>query len=139
MGDWGSNPGRVIPTTQKMLLDTALLNTQHYKVCNKSKGQSRTHPRLILVAIDKENPQLELPILLKYVIYSYNIYHHHHQVRLLARISLTVCFHSSLSSIAPASSPDYILCLHKAVVCKFLWIYQHWHTHVEGSIKECHL
>ncbi len=30
-------PGRVIPKTQKMLLDAALLNTQHYKVKIKSK------------------------------------------------------------------------------------------------------
>ena len=32
LGDWGSNPGRVIPKTQKMVLDAALLNTQHHKV-----------------------------------------------------------------------------------------------------------
>ena len=32
LGDWGSIPGRVIPKTQKMVLDTSLLNTQHYKV-----------------------------------------------------------------------------------------------------------
>ena len=36
-GDWGSIPGRVIPKTQKMLLDSALLNTQHYKVRIKGK------------------------------------------------------------------------------------------------------
>ena len=29
-GDQGSIPGRVIPKTQKMALDAALLNTQHY-------------------------------------------------------------------------------------------------------------
>ena len=34
--DWGSIPGWVIPKTQKMVLDVALLNTQHYKV--KIKG-----------------------------------------------------------------------------------------------------
>ena len=28
----GSSPGRVIPKTQKKVLDAALLNTQHYKV-----------------------------------------------------------------------------------------------------------
>ena len=27
-GNWGSFPGQVIPKTQKMVLDTALLNTQ---------------------------------------------------------------------------------------------------------------
>ena len=36
-GDWGSIPGRVIPKTQKMLLDAALLNTQHYKIRIKGK------------------------------------------------------------------------------------------------------
>ena len=41
-GDLGSIPGRVIPKTQKMVLDASLLNTQHYKVRIKGKvGQSR--------------------------------------------------------------------------------------------------
>ena len=31
-GDWGSIPGKVIPKTQKMVLDASLLNTQYYKV-----------------------------------------------------------------------------------------------------------
>ena len=38
-GDRGSIPGRVVPTTQKMVLDAALLNTQHYKVRIKGKVQ----------------------------------------------------------------------------------------------------
>ena len=33
----GSIPGRVIPKTQKMVLDVSLLNTQHYKVWIKGK------------------------------------------------------------------------------------------------------
>ena len=36
-GDLGSIPGRVIPKTLKMVLDTFLLNTQHYKVHIKGK------------------------------------------------------------------------------------------------------
>ena len=41
-GDGGSIPGRVIPKTQKMLLDPSLLNTQHYKLKVKGKvEQSR--------------------------------------------------------------------------------------------------
>ena len=36
-GDLGSIPGRVIPKTLKMELDTTLLNTQHYKVLFKGK------------------------------------------------------------------------------------------------------
>ena len=37
LGDWGSILGQVIPKTQKMVLDTSLLNTQHYKVQIKGK------------------------------------------------------------------------------------------------------
>ena len=41
-GDRGSILGQVIPKTQKMVLDAALLNTQHFKVCIKGKmEQSR--------------------------------------------------------------------------------------------------
>ena len=34
LGDRGSISGRIIPKTQKMVLDAALLNTQHYKYCS---------------------------------------------------------------------------------------------------------
>ena len=41
-GDLGSIPGRVIPKTQKMVLDASLHNTQYYKVRIKGKvEQSR--------------------------------------------------------------------------------------------------
>ena len=41
-GDLGSIPGRVIPKTLKMVLDTSLLNTPKYKVHIKGKvEQSR--------------------------------------------------------------------------------------------------
>ena len=36
-GDQGSIPGRIIPKTQKMVLDASLLFTQHYKV--RIKGE----------------------------------------------------------------------------------------------------
>ena len=36
-GDWGSVLGWVIPKTQKMVLDAALLNTQHHNVRIKGK------------------------------------------------------------------------------------------------------
>ena len=47
-GDRDSIPGRVIPKTQKMVLDAALLNTQHYKVeikgkVEQSKERSNDH------------------------------------------------------------------------------------------------
>ena len=35
--DWDSNPGRVIPKTQKMVLDASLLKTQSYEVRIKGK------------------------------------------------------------------------------------------------------
>ena len=37
LGDLGSITGRVIPKTQKMVLDATMLNTQHYKVRIKGK------------------------------------------------------------------------------------------------------
>ena len=41
-GDLGSIPGQIIPKTQKMVLDAALLNTQPYKLRIKGKvEQSR--------------------------------------------------------------------------------------------------
>ena len=50
--------GRVIPKTQKMVLDTALLNTQHYKVrikgkVEQSRERSSAPPHLGVVAIEK--------------------------------------------------------------------------------------
>ena len=40
--DQGAIPGRISPKTQKMVLDSTLLNTQHYKVRIKGKvEQSR--------------------------------------------------------------------------------------------------
>ena len=40
--EMGSVPGRIIPKTKKIVLDTSLLNTQHYKVRIKGKvEQSR--------------------------------------------------------------------------------------------------
>ena len=57
-GDLGSIPGRVIPKTLKMVLDTTLLNTQHYKVRFKGKVEqswewSSALPYTLVVAIEK--------------------------------------------------------------------------------------
>ena len=58
-GDLGSIPGRVIPKTQKMVLDATLLNTQHYKVriegkVELSREMSSAPPlNLGVVAIEK--------------------------------------------------------------------------------------
>ena len=46
-GDPGSIPGRVIPKTQKMVLDSSLLNIQHYKARikgNVGKYRERISP-----------------------------------------------------------------------------------------------
>ena len=48
-GDLGSILGRVIPKTQKMVLDASLLNTQQFKVgikgkVNQSSGRSSALP-----------------------------------------------------------------------------------------------
>ena len=46
--DLSSIPGQVIPKTLKMVLDTSLLNTQHYKVRIKGKvEQSRKRSRAL--------------------------------------------------------------------------------------------
>ena len=71
-GDRGSIPDRVLPKTQKLVLDAVLLNTQHYKVRIKGKmEQSRewgsTLLHLGVVAIEKGafwSPLLYLPRLI---------------------------------------------------------------------------
>ena len=57
-GDWRSILGRVIPETLKMVLDTPLLKTQHYKVRFKGKveqSRERSSPpqHFGVVAIEK--------------------------------------------------------------------------------------
>ena len=57
-GDQGSIPRRVIPKTQKIVLNAALLNTQHYKVRIKGKltnsGNGVAPPlHLVVVTIEK--------------------------------------------------------------------------------------
>ena len=52
LGDLGSVPGRVIPKTQKMLLDATLLNPQLYKVRIKGKvEQSRERSSALLYTL----------------------------------------------------------------------------------------
>ena len=43
-GDLCSILGRIIPKTQEMVLDTALINTQHYKVRIKSNMEPSPTP-----------------------------------------------------------------------------------------------
>ena len=54
-GDLGSVPGRVIPKTLKMVLDTPLLNTQRYKVRIEGKvEQSRERSSALPLHFDVE-------------------------------------------------------------------------------------
>ena len=51
-GDEGVIPGRVIPKTQKIVLDAALLNSLHYKVRIKGKvEQSREWSSALLYTL----------------------------------------------------------------------------------------
>ena len=57
-GDLDSIPGRVIPKTLKIVLDTSLLNTQRYKIRIKGKVElsmerTSTPPSSRVVAIEK--------------------------------------------------------------------------------------
>ena len=57
-GDLGSIPGRVIPKTFKMVLDTSLLNTEQYKVriegkVEQSRERSSAPLHFGVVAIEK--------------------------------------------------------------------------------------
>ena len=59
-GDQGSFPGRVIPKDSKMVLDTTLLNTQHYKVritgkVEQSREWSAPFLHLGVVAIERKH------------------------------------------------------------------------------------
>ena len=52
LGELDSLPGRVIPKTQKTVPEAALLNTQLYKVCIKSKlEQSRDRNNTLLYTL----------------------------------------------------------------------------------------
>ena len=71
--DHGSITGCVIPKTQKMVLDTSLLKTQHYKVCiegkvEQSREKSSTLPYTsVLEQLKREpsgHPWLQSPTLL---------------------------------------------------------------------------
>ena len=60
-GDLGSIPGRVIPKTQKMVLDAALLNTQHHKVWIKGKVEQFREWSSALGVVAIEKRAFELP------------------------------------------------------------------------------
>ena len=79
-GDLCSISGRVIPKTQKMVLDSSLLNTQHYKVrikvrVEQPRERSSALPHTLVYKLSKRepsgHPRLRSPTLLTYFIYIY--------------------------------------------------------------------
>ena len=62
-GDLGSIPGRVIPKTQKMVLDASLLNTQHYKVWIKGKVVQSKDIKLLLIVSHETLGNVEYPFI----------------------------------------------------------------------------
>ena len=69
-GDLGSIPGRIIPKSLKMVLDTPLLNTQQYKVRIKGKVENSLPYTSVLKLLKREpsgRPQPRLPTLLIYI------------------------------------------------------------------------
>ena len=64
--DWGSIPGRVIPKTQKLVLDTSLLNTQQYKVRIKSKVEQSRESNCVLPYTSVEKLKGNLRVALDY-------------------------------------------------------------------------
>ena len=53
-GKWGSITGRVIPKTQKIVLDATLFNIQHYKVQIKGKGKEYCPPLHLGVVVNEK-------------------------------------------------------------------------------------
>ena len=63
------------------------------------------------------------------------IYHQYHHIALVARISLTLSRHSSLSFIALGKHQDNILYPHIAAECTFELVVLLLRGHVWGSIR----
>ena len=72
-GNWDSVPVRVIPNKDsRMVLDAALLNTQHYKVKIKGKveqSKKRSSALPYVVAIEKEAFELPLTMVANFTCY----------------------------------------------------------------------
>ena len=60
--DLGSIPGRVIPKTLKMVLDTSLLNIWQYKVCIKGKVEQSKERSSTLGVVAIEKGAIWLPL-----------------------------------------------------------------------------
>ena len=142
-GDLGSIPGRVIPKTQKMVLDASLFNTQHYKVrikvkwSNPGKGVAPSPTPWCSKLSKREpsgHPRLWLPTLLLLYIYIY-IYVHS-------------CLHTIINRNI-GRERDGERQRGRKIIWKnthlFTWagvqfhmhIYPHAHTHIHIYVREC--
>ena len=104
-GDPGSIPGRVIPKTQKMVLDASLLNTQHYKVRIKGKvEQSRERVALSPTPWCSSYRKGSLRVTLDFgrQLYLQSLFLSHiHTPSFSISFSFTVIFHFFPSQISP--------------------------------------
>ena len=81
-GDRGSIPGQVIPKTQKMVPDVALLSTQHYKVrvikgkVEQSREWSSALPYTLVWELLKREPLGHQLGIWWFAYHHWNTYHH---------------------------------------------------------------
>ena len=76
-GDRVSIPGRFITKIQKLVLDSSLLNTQHYKVRIKGKVEQSSErysavPYISMLQLLKREPSGDPRLLLMYVVFFFN-------------------------------------------------------------------
>ena len=119
-GDLGSIPGRVIPKTLKIVLDTSLLNTRQYKVriegkrSNPGKGVGPS-PKPRCSSYWKRNPPVaKFTLLFLTLIISLKIY-------IFACITLISAFFTLLKYIYFTST----------------WVHTHTHTHTHICLYVC--
>ena len=154
-GDLGSVQGRVIPKTRKMVLDTALLNTQQYKVrINCKVGQSRerrsTFPYTSVLQLLKrepsDRPRLRSPTLLIYkptylctrvYIHTYTYKYKHINTHTLTYILIYSYIHNHTCTHTRTYIHTYI----HTYVYKYLYIHIRslGVEHFEEGIKACYL
>ena len=112
----GSIPGRVIPKTQKIVLNDTLLNTQHYKVRIKGKvEQSRESSTLPYTSVKQPSgcSRLRPPTLLY-------IYIHIYMYIIWSRKPIADA-NVKYSTISPSSSRRYIILNGKSI--SYIYIY----------------
>ena len=115
--DRGSIPSQVLPKIQKIVLDSAFLNTQHYKVWVNGKiEQSRERSSALHYTIVlKREPSGHSRL------WSSRSNHHHHQVVTLLILSLSLSF--SIHPYCSSHLESHLFCIRcplKPDACKYL-------------------